>query len=162
HQFAHLSDRLTMKDGVTLISAASFLTLLYTRGETSTLVLMYSINVFLTFSLSETSMVRYWIRSRKRHTDWYRHITIHVIGLVLSVWSMAGSVLGEFREGGWVPLSVTGALVGLCFWINRASASVRGALEGLDDLRGALPGEAKNPPGTLAPTAPTAVLLVGH
>jgi amino acid transporter len=85
HQFAHLSDRLTMKDGVLLISGASILTLLYTRGVTSTLVLMYSINVFLTFSLSQASMVRYWIRDRNKYPNWHRHITIHVIGLVLCV-----------------------------------------------------------------------------
>src|SRR5215471_8357580 len=162
HQFAHLSDRLTMKDGVTLISAASLLTLLYTRGETSTLVLIYSINVFLTFSLSETSMVRYWIRSRKRYTDWYRHITIHVIGLVLCVSILTVNVFEKFREGGWVTLSVTAALVGVCFWIKRHYADVRSLLARLDDVLGALPREAKNPPARLDPTAPTAVLLVGH
>ena len=162
HQFAHLSDRLTMKDGVTLISAASFLTLLYTRGETSTLVLMYSINVFLTFSLSETSMVRYWIRSRKKYPDWYRHIIIHVIGLVLCVSILTVNVFEKFSEGGWVTLTVTAALVGVCFWIKRHYAYVRSLLARLDDVLGALPREAKNPPPTMDPTAPTAVLLVGH
>jgi len=162
HQFAHLSDRLTMKDGVTLISAASFLTLLYTRGETSTLVLMYSINVFLTFSLSETSMVRYWIRSRKKYSDWYRHIIIHVIGLVLCVSILTVNVYEKFSEGGWVTLTVTAALVGVCFWIKRHYAYVRSLLARLDDVLGALPREAKNPPPKMDPAAPTAVLLVGH
>src|SRR5262252_1496688 len=162
HQFAHLSDRLTMKDGVTLISAASFLTLLYTRGETSTLVLMYSINVFLTFSLSETSMVRYWIRSRKKYADWYRHITIHVIGLVLCVSILTVNVFEKFSEGGWLTLAVTAALIAVCFSIKRHYANVRAQLARLDDVLGALPREAKNPPARLDPTAPTAVLLVGH
>ena len=67
HRFAHLSERLTVQNGVMLISAAAGLTLLYTRGETTTLVLMYSINVFLTFSLSESGMVRYWTRHRREH-----------------------------------------------------------------------------------------------
>src|SRR5207245_218123 len=64
HRFSHLSDRLTNQNGVLLISGAAILTLLYTMGETSTLVLMYSINVFLTFSLSELGMMRYWLDNR--------------------------------------------------------------------------------------------------
>ncbi len=162
HQFAHLSDRLTMKDGVMLISGASLLTLLYTRGETSTLVLMYSINVFLTFSLSETSMVRYWIRGRKKYPDWYRHIAIHVIGLVLCVSILTVNVYEKFSEGGWLTLTVTAALVAVCFWIKRHYAYVRGLLARLDDVLGALPTAPKNPPPALDPSAPTAVLLVGH
>ncbi len=162
HQFAHLSDRLTMKDGVMLISGASILTLLYTRGETSTLVLMYSINVFLTFSLSETSMVRYWIRHRKRYPDWYRHITIHVIGLVLCVSILTVNVFEKFSEGGWLTLTVTAALIAVCFAIKRHYAEVRSNLARLDDVLGALPRTAKEAPRQLDPNAPTAVLLVGH
>jgi len=162
HQFAHLSDRLTMKDGVMLITGASILTLLYTRGETSTLVLMYSINVFLTFSLSESSMVRYWIRNRKRYLDWYRHITIHVIGLVLCVSILTVNVFEKFSEGGWLTLAVTAALIAVCFSIKRHYANVRAQLARLDDVLGALPRTTKGPPPPLDPAAPTAVLLVGH
>jgi len=162
HQFAHLSDRPTMKDGVVLITGASILTLLYTRGETSTLVLMYSINVFLTFSLSESSMVRYWIRNRKRYLDWYRHITIHVIGLVLCVSILTVNVFEKFSEGGWLTLAVTAALIAVCFSIKRHYANVRAQLARLDDVLGALPRTTKGPPPPLDPAAPTAVLLVGH
>jgi amino acid transporter len=162
HQFAHLSDRLTMKDGVLLITGASTLTLLYTRGETSTLVLMYSINVFLTFSLSESSMVRYWIRHRKRYPDWYRHISIHVIGLVLCVSILTVNVFEKFSEGGWLTLAVTAALIAVCFAIKRHYGEVRSNLARLDDVLGALPRTAHRAVRQLDPSAPTAVLLVGH
>ena len=66
HRFSHLSDRLTLQNGVVLIAGAAMLTLLYTRGKTSALVLMYSINVFLTFSLSQLGMVRYWLENRRK------------------------------------------------------------------------------------------------
>jgi amino acid transporter len=161
HQFAHLSDRLTMKDGVLLISGASILTLLYTRGVTSTLVLMYSINVFLTFSLSQASMVRYWIRERKKFPDWYRHITIHVIGLVLCVSILFVNLFEKFSEGGWLTLTVTAALISVCFGIRRHYSLVRTQLTRLDDVLDALPKSGREPP-ELSPSAPTAVLLVGH
>ena len=62
HRFAQLSDRLSMQNGVLLMGGASLATLLWTRGDILTLVTMYSINVFVTFSLSQFAMLRYWWR----------------------------------------------------------------------------------------------------
>jgi len=50
HRFSQLSDRLTMSYGVLLIGGASLLALIYTGGNVTHLVVLYSINVFLTFS----------------------------------------------------------------------------------------------------------------
>ena len=72
HRFAQLSDRLTMQDGVLLMGGASLATLLYTRGDIVHLVTMYSINVFVTFSLSQLAMLRYWWRRRRDRRDWGR------------------------------------------------------------------------------------------
>jgi hypothetical protein len=55
HRFAQLSSRLTISNGVLLMGGAALATLLYTRGNLVALVTMYSINVFVTFSLSACS-----------------------------------------------------------------------------------------------------------
>ena len=65
HRFSALSDRLTMRNGVALIGGAALLLLWYTKGSVSALVVMFSINVFITFSLSQVGMARYFIRRRK-------------------------------------------------------------------------------------------------
>ena len=57
HRFASLSDRFTIQNGVILMGGAAILLLIYSRGKITTLVVMYSINVFLTFSLSEIGHV---------------------------------------------------------------------------------------------------------
>jgi hypothetical protein len=161
-RFAQLSERLSMHQGILLIAGASIGTLLYTRGDTRTLVLMYSINVFLTFSLSEMGMVRYWIRERAHYPDWYRHIVIHLIGLTLCLSILCVSVYEKFGEGGWITLVVTATLIGLCVLIKRHYAAVQGNLKRLDSIMGALP-EA-GPLGDRTPLDPkqdVAVLLVG-
>ncbi|HEX9241166.1 MAG TPA: APC family permease [Anaeromyxobacter sp.] len=161
HRFAQLSDRLSMQHGILLISVASAGTLLYTRGDTTTLVLMYSINVFLTFSLSETGMVRYWIRERKKYPDWYRHIVIHVIGLVLCLSILVVNVVEKFGEGGWITLVTTALLIGLCLAIKRHYEGVKHHLRRLDEILSVLPPKR---PGAAEPVdarLPTAVLLVG-
>jgi amino acid transporter len=161
-RFASLSERLSMHQGVLLIAIASGATLLYTRGDTSTLVLMYSINVFLTFSLSEMGMVRYWFRERRKYPHWKRHISVHLTGLTLCLSILVVSVAEKFTEGGWITLVVTASLVLLCFAIRRHYAAVSENLKRLDAIMAALPqGEHRAEATELDPREDTAVLLVG-
>jgi len=161
HSFTHLSDRLTVQNGVVLISAAALFTLLYTRGETSTLVLMYSINVFLTFSLSESGMVRYWIRHRASYPAWSRHIVIHIIGLILCLSILVVSLFEKFDQGGWVTIVITSGVIGICYVIRSHYIGVQKALRRLDDTLMDLPFQPDlNPVPAKDVNAPTAVIVV--
>ena len=73
-RFSSLSERFTMQNGVMLMGIAALLLLIYTHGSISALVVMYSINVFLTFSLSEFGMSRFFIRNRRREKKWAQHL----------------------------------------------------------------------------------------
>jgi amino acid transporter len=161
HRFNSLSDRLTMQNGVLIICVASIATLLYTGGDTSTLVLMYSINVFLTFSLSETGMIRYWFQNRKKYPKWYRSITIHIIGWLLCMSILIVNIIEKFTEGGWLTLLVTAILIGLCLWIKRHYMQVKEHLTRLDEVLDNIPMYAHAEPPELVKTNPTAAILVG-
>ncbi len=162
HRFSQLSDRLTMSYGVLLIGGASLLALVYTGGNVTHLVVLYSINVFLTFSLSELAMCRFWVRERKKHPTWRKHISVHLTGLTLCLFIFTVTVYEKFGEGGWVTLALTGTLIAGCFLIRRHYRKVRDNLQRLDQILTVLPAGAPAPPATsLEPTAPTAVLLVG-
>jgi amino acid transporter len=160
HRFAHLSERLTVQNGVILISVAAALTLLYTRGDTTTLVLMYSINVFLTFSLSESGMVRYWIRHRNEYRDWKRHITIHIAGLILCLSILTAMIVEKFTEGGWVTVLITTGFILLCYVVRSHYNRVRTALKALDETLIDIPFRPDlNPVPPKMPGAPTAVIV---
>jgi hypothetical protein len=164
HRFSQLSDRLTMSYGVLLIGGASLLALVYTGGNVTHLVVLYSINVFLTFSLSELAMCRFWVRERKKHPTWRKHISVHLVGLTLCVFILTVTVYEKFREGGWVTLALTGSLIAGCFLIRRHYRKVHDNLRRLDSILTALPVErpvVPPAPRALDPAAPTAVLLVG-
>src|SRR5438874_5489410 len=102
HRFSALSERFTMQNGVLLMGGAGFLMLFYTRGKTDALVVMYSINVFLTFTLTQAAMLRYWVsaETKKKHPDWARHIWIHLVGGALCVTILVITILEKFAEGG--------------------------------------------------------------
>ena len=70
HRFSQLSSRLVTYNGIYIMGISAMATLLYTRGDITTLVVMYSINVFLTFTLTELGMSRHWIMDRAREPRW--------------------------------------------------------------------------------------------
>jgi amino acid transporter len=161
HRFGTLSDRLTMQDGVLLIGGASVATLAYTRGDISTLVLMYSINVFITFTLTETSMIRFWLHKRKETGQLGHEIFVHMTGWLLCFSILVVNIYEKFTEGGWITVLMTALLVGLCFLIRAHYSAVTKNLSRLDEILGNLPASSKPTPPPLDPKAPTAVLLVG-
>ena len=81
HRFAALSERLTMRNGIVLMGVSAIALLIYTSGSVSALVIMYSINVFVTFSFSQLGMSRFYIRRRKEDAKWMQHLSVHLVGL---------------------------------------------------------------------------------
>ncbi len=159
HRFAQLSDRLTMQNGVLLMGGASLVTLVWTRGDILSLVTMYSINVFVTFSLSQAAMLRLWWRTKGEGRR--RGFAIHGVALALCLSILVGTVYEKGEQGGWVTIVVTSLVVGLCFVIRRHYRKVQTNLRRLDDIMDVLPVHGPGPVPAVDPKAPTAVLLVG-
>ena len=159
-RFTALSERLTMQNGVFLMGGAAMLVLFYTGGSVSALVIMYSINVFLTFSLSQFGMMRLCVRTRHQDPNWKRHIIIHVIGFILCVTILAVTVFEKFEEGGWVTLMLTTALIGLCYLIRRHYTKVALSVRQVEDLLSTMPPGGHYNHEPLDPKERTAVMLV--
>jgi len=161
HRFRELSDRLTMQNGTMLMGCASLIALLYTRGDVGHLVVMYSINVFVTFSLSQLAMCRFWIRERARHARWRKHLRIHLLGFAVCAFILATTVFEKFSQGGWITLALTGALIALCALIRRHYLKVQRNLRRLDEVLSDLPAAGAPQTAPPDPRYPTAVLMVG-
>jgi amino acid transporter len=134
HRLASFSDRLTMRNGVLMIGTAAMALLIYTRASISALVVMYSINVFLTFSISEFGMVRYFITHRKRERQWQKHVSVHITGLMLCLTILSVTVFEKFLVGGWLTLVITVLLIAFCYVIRTHYAHVQRDMKKLDDL----------------------------
>ncbi len=161
HRFSALSDRLTMHYGIVLMGAASILTLVYTKGQIDALVTMYSINVFITFSLSQAGMVRYWLRERGRQPRWKRSLALQTTGLLLCVGILSVVIYEKLGQGAWMTLVVTSVLIGVCILIRRHYRTVVHMLAKLGEDLDQLPLVAEPAPaGPLDPKKPVAVLLV--
>ncbi len=160
HRFASLSDRFTIQNGVLLMGGAAVILLLYSRGNITTLVVMYSINVFLTFSLTELGMSRFFIRNRKTEAHWKKHLPVHLTGLTLCLTILIVTALEKFALGGWLTLLITTCVVVLCFRTRAHYRKVRGGVRELDELLTTIP--TRGPANTRAidPKEMTAIQLV--
>jgi hypothetical protein len=150
------------QNGILVMGIAAIGILLYTGGSIDVIVVMYSINVFLTFTLTELGMSRHWIVDRAKEPQWKGLLAIHGTGLLLCVTILAITLYEKFAEGGWMTTVVTSATVTLCFLVRRHYRSVAADLRRLDDVLVPLPGPAA--PSTPAPpldrSLPTAILTV--
>jgi len=158
--FALLSERLTMTNGILLMGGAALLLMLFTHGSVVILITMYAINVFLTFSISQYGMSRFFYKNRVTEKDWKRHIPIHLIGLVLCSTILVITIFEKMGEGGWLTIFLTSALVGLCFLIHRHYQKVTRGLRKLDILLDLMPVAGTKNTDIVNPHKMTAVQLV--
>jgi amino acid transporter len=164
HRFASLSERLTTQDGILLMGAAAIAALLYTGGSVGYLVVMYSINVFLTFSLSMLAMLGFWRRHRRTRPEWVSRTILFGAALVLCATILVITVYEKFAQGGWITVVITILLIALCFAIRRHYRTVTRELDQLYRELGELPHLStfrSGPLPTLDPHGPTAAVLVG-
>jgi amino acid transporter len=160
HRFASLSSRLTMQNGVLLMGGSAILLLLYSRGRISTLIVMYSINVFLTFSLSQLGMSRFFIKNRRKDPTWKKHLPVHLVGLALCVAILIVTILEKFTHGGWLTLVITSVVIMLCYLIKGHYNRVRKGVRELDDMLVAIPHKGEYNTDPADPKDMTAIQLV--
>jgi amino acid transporter len=159
-RMAHLSERLVIQNGVIAMGVAAGLVLAYTLGQIKVLVVMYSINVFLTFTLSQLGLVRHWWQVRAEGGHWRRRMIIASTGTVVTATVLVITSMFKFREGGWVTLLATGALIAFCFLVRAHYRRVHSMLRSLDDVLVNLPLAEHGEPAELAAEGPTAIVMV--
>lgn len=165
-RFAMLSDRFVSMNGVLIMGLSAGLLMMLSRGSVHFLVVLYSINVFITFCLSQLGMVRHWWEERQKGNSWKKKITVNGVGLVLTAFILVSVTILKFHEGGWITLVVTGSLVGLSLLIKRHYNNTLLTLRRLEGLVVSTYGAAFEPnihkdrQATPNPGAKTAVILV--
>lgn len=159
-RFAALSDRFVTQNGVILMGGFAILVLLLSHGSVALLVVLYSINVFLTFCLSQLGMVRHWWSCRKTEPKWVSKLAINAIGLGMCFFILCTLIFMKFWEGGWVTLLVTGSVVLLAFLVKRHYIQSTATLKRLDTLVEASEMEAAADASVIPKNGRTAIVLV--
>ncbi|MBN3033051.1 MAG: APC family permease [Candidatus Saganbacteria bacterium] len=110
-RFSLLSDRLVSMNGVLIMGIGAAIILVASNGSVGFLVILYSINVFITFFLAQLGMVRHWWDSRATVSSWLRKLSVVGLALIVTGFILISVTVIKFHEGGWITLFITGMLV---------------------------------------------------
>src|SRR6187431_2555556 len=116
-QFAFRGDRLAYSWGIVLLAAIAFGLLWAFGGDTHALIPLYSVGVFLCFTLSQLGMVKHW-RS-VRESGWRWRLAINALGGVMTAVVLGIVVFEKFEAGAYLVVILVPVLVGMMLFISR-------------------------------------------
>ncbi len=117
HLFKRLGDRLAYSNGIIVLGGLAILLLVVFRGRTNSLIPLYTIGVFLAFTMSQAGMVARWLRLRE--PGWQRGMAINAVGMTLTATVFVITAEEKFLSGAWIVLVLIPLLVTTFFSIHR-------------------------------------------
>lgn len=161
NRFRHLSTRLVVQNGLFVFGLFALAILLWCRGKVSLLVVLYSINVFITFSLSLFGLCVYWGKQRRKASPrWLGRFMLSLLAFLVTSSILCITLFTKFQSGGWLTVVITCTVITICLLVRRHYNTFNKTLAQLDV-------QLKQPivqpfhPVTIDPQQPTAVILVG-
>lgn len=158
--FSALSSRLVTKNGVVLMGVAAIGAILITSGQVSVLVVLYSINVFLTFTLSLLGLSKHWVMRRPKGQSWFIKLVIALLGLMVCASILVVTTIEKFHDGGWMTILITSLTIMLGYTIKRHYVGVQKKLALADELFAIEEEKKCDKVPEIEHGKPTAVLLV--
>lgn len=158
--FRQLSSRLVTQNGILLMGIGALLILIWSNGSVSLLVVLYSINVFLTFSLTLLGLTVHWWRDRRSVRNWKRKLALSLLGFSVSSSILLVTLIEKFSEGGWVTVLITGVVIILCLLIHKHYAETKTKLREIEKLFALSIKTGACLPKKLDPELPTAIFMV--
>jgi amino acid transporter len=125
-QFSFRGDRLAFSWGIALLSGVAIVLLVAFGGVTTLLIPLYSVGVFVCFTLSQAGMVRHWLRTRE--SGWRWRMAINGIGTVLTGVVLVVVATVKFTTGAWLVVILIPTLVALMLFVHRQYAASATAL----------------------------------
>ena len=130
-QFGTQGDRLVFSNGIVILAGLAALLLVLFNGDTHALIPLYAVGVFISFTLSQSSMVRRWLRLRSE--GWWWRVAINGVGAAVTGLVMLTIAVTKFSHGAWIVLLLIPMLVIVFLVIRRHYEDVSAQLS-LEDF----------------------------
>ena len=130
-QFATQGDRLVFSNGILILAGVASLLLVVFLGDTHALLPLYAIGVFVSFTVSQSGMVRRWLRLKEE--GWWWRVWFSGVGALVTGIVMLTLAVTKFTEGAWIVVVLIPTLVIGFLVVHRHYAEVAGqlSLEGM-------------------------------
>ena len=121
-QFSFKGDRLAFTAGIAILSTVAISLLVAFNGDTHALIPLYSVGVFVSFTISQSGMVRHWLRERS--SGWHWRLAINGFGAALTGVVAVIVTVAKAPESLLVAIVIP-ILVGMMLFIHRQYAASR-------------------------------------
>ena len=138
HYFHFRGDRLAFTTGIVVLALLSAILIVAFGGSVTSLIPLYTVGVFVAFTLSQAGMVRRWSKLREAERGWRWRAALNALGAVATAIVAVVVGVAKFALGAWMVLVLIPALIALMWAINRHYRTVEDALA-LDRPHIALP-----------------------
>ena len=108
-QLGSLGDRLVFSNGIIGLSLAAMFLLIIFGGVTHHLIPLYAVGVFLSFTLSQSGMVRHHLRIREK--GWVRALIFNLVGAITTFVILLVIAITKFTSGAWIIVLLIPAFV---------------------------------------------------
>jgi amino acid transporter len=136
--FQFRGDRLAFTSGILLLTTVAIVLIVAFGASVSALIPLYTVGVFIAFTLSQSGMVKRWWRLRAEQPGWRKRALVNGIG-ALTTGLVAIEVAGsKFLLGAWIVLLLIPLLITVMLFIHRQYQSSTAQLAVAPDVR--LPG----------------------
>jgi hypothetical protein len=151
-QFQFRGDRLAFSVGILVLAILSSALIVLFAGSVTALIPLYTVGVFVAFTLSQSGMVRHWWRLRSEQRGWQWRAALNGAGAVATGVVAIFVGVAKFALGAWVVLLLMPALMGLMWAISRHYRAVSAALA-LGEQTEALPSLPARDPRVIVPVS---------
>lgn len=110
-QFAARGDRLAFSNGIIALAVVAMVLVAVFRGDTSSLIPLYAIGVFVCFTLSQAGMVRHWFTSRAPGWSW--RALLNGIGAAATASVAVVQVVTKFTHGAWIVVLIIPLIIAM-------------------------------------------------
>jgi len=130
--FAFRGDRLAFSAGIFLLAAVAALLLVAFDADTAALIPLYSVGVFVSFTISQTGMVKHWYL--EHGSGWRSRLATNAFGAILTgiVAVVVASV--KFTQGAWMVVVLIPVIVVVMLLIHREYTHEAAELQVREDL----------------------------
>lgn len=101
-QLQNIGDRLAFSNGIILLAVLAIILMVVFNADTHQLIPLYSVGVFLAFTLCQGGLIRVWWRERSE--GWRRKLTVNLIGCITTAVATLVIIDSKFSEGAWLVL----------------------------------------------------------
>jgi len=105
-QFANRGDRLVFSNGVVVLGVFAGILVVIFDADLTRLIQLYVVGVFTSFTLSQSGMVRHWMKEKRKGSEaergWRRSMIINAIGAVATGLVLIVVIKSKFARGAWI------------------------------------------------------------